>query len=53
MCSYCRRVRDDGHWVSLERYLFDHTTIRFTHGICPTCEASVRQSMSPRDDSDR
>lgn len=45
ICSYCRRVRDDeNYWHSVESYISEHTSTRFTHGICPSCyEAEVKR----------
>lgn len=41
ICSYCRRVRDDGdYWESVEAYVSRFTNTRFSHGICPTCFAT-------------
>jgi PAS domain S-box-containing protein len=38
ICSYCRRIRDDGNfWHNVEDYISRHTTSLFSHGICPTC----------------
>lgn len=38
ICSYCKRIRDDeGEWHILEEYLNEHTTAKFSHGICPDC----------------
>ncbi len=38
ICSYCRKIRDDGHaWDSLEEYVSRHTDTQFSHGICPDC----------------
>lgn len=38
ICSYCRKIRDDGdYWHSVESYMALHTTTRFTHSICPGC----------------
>ena len=40
ICSFCRRIRDEGDtWESLEKYVHDHSDARFSHGLCPTCEA--------------
>jgi hypothetical protein len=40
ICAYCRKVRDDsGYWSQLESYLAEHSGTRFSHGICPECEA--------------
>ena len=42
ICSYCRKIRDDKNaWHELEEYLYQHTDILFTHGVCPTCYDKV------------
>ncbi len=42
VCSWCRRIRDDaGYWNDLERYVETHTDARVSHGICPSCAASM------------
>jgi PAS domain S-box-containing protein len=41
ICSWCRRVRDDGTWLSLERYLASHSEAKFTHCICKDCLAAL------------
>jgi PAS domain S-box-containing protein len=41
ICSYCRKIRDDENfWHTVESYFSQHTTTRFSHGICPSCMAS-------------
>jgi hypothetical protein len=36
ICSYCKRVRNDGNdWEQLESYISEHTDAQFSHGICP------------------
>lgn len=37
ICSCCKRVRDDGAWLPVDRYLTVHAGVHFTHGLCPTC----------------
>ncbi len=38
MCSYCRKVRDDGDfWQDVEQYLSKYTGVAFSHGVCPDC----------------
>ena len=47
LCAWCREVRDDrGYWTRLERYISERSDARFTHGICPKCEARVRKTMA-------
>jgi response regulator RpfG family c-di-GMP phosphodiesterase len=38
ICSYCKKIRDDGnYWLELETYMANHADISFTHSICPGC----------------
>ena len=37
-CAACKKIRDtEGNWVQMETYSQNHSTARFTHGICPIC----------------
>ncbi len=44
ICSYCKKIRDDGnYWQRVEDYLSRHTEVRLSHGICPECwESEVK-----------
>jgi len=38
ICSYCKKIRNDqDYWEQVEHYVSQHTDVRFSHGICPTC----------------
>ncbi len=38
ICASCKKIRtDQGYWVQLERYISEHSSATFTHGICPEC----------------
>jgi PAS domain S-box-containing protein len=38
ICSSCKRIRDDkGYWQQVEAYITEHSSITFSHSICPTC----------------
>ena len=38
ICSYCKRIRDDGgDWQMLEKYIQERSAATFTHGVCETC----------------
>ena len=42
ICSYCKRIRDDGnYWHQVEVYVTNHSAATFTHGICPECTEKV------------
>ena len=47
ICSYCKRIRDDqNYWQKVENYISDHSDVRFSHGICPSCyENTVRPEL--------
>lgn len=38
ICSYCKKIRNDGnYWQQVEEYLGHHSEVKFSHGICPMC----------------
>ena len=46
ICSYCKRIRgDDQYWQQVEGYVADHSDAQFSHGICPTCYATVSAEL--------
>ena len=37
-CSSCKNIRDaEGNWVQMELYIQEHSSARFSHGLCPQC----------------
>jgi len=46
ICSYCKKIRDDKEiWQQLETYISLHSDALFTHGICPSCEKTLREEL--------
>jgi DNA-binding response OmpR family regulator len=46
ICSYCKRIRgDDQYWQQVEGYIAEHSDAQFSHGICPSCFASVSAEL--------
>lgn len=39
ICSWCRRVGHQGHWLTLEEYFNSRFATETSHGICPDCAA--------------
>ncbi len=38
ICMYCKGIRDDeGYWNRVEKFIGEHSTAEFSHGICPKC----------------
>jgi phosphoserine phosphatase RsbU/P len=37
ICSYCKKIREQGTWYQLESYIAEHSEANFSHGICPGC----------------
>lgn len=38
ICSYCKRVRNDGkYWSQIEEYLRENSDLKLSHGICDQC----------------
>ncbi|MGE0043296.1 MAG: PAS domain-containing protein [Vicinamibacterales bacterium] len=45
ICAYCKKIRDDdNYWQTVEAYISHHTRAQFSHGICPSCYATVIES---------
>ena len=40
ICSYCKKIRDDGgYWHQIEAYIDQHSDAQFSHGLCEACAA--------------
>lgn len=38
ICASCKKIRDDhGYWTQIEQYIQEHSSAKFSHGICPDC----------------
>ena len=37
VCMYCRRIRGDQNWQSVEDYLWERADVKVSHGCCPDC----------------
>jgi PAS domain-containing protein len=37
ICMHCGRIRRDGEWQELERYVESHSGAVFSHGLCDAC----------------
>ena len=46
VCAHCKRVKEQGTWVSMEQYIVHTYKTRPSHGYCPTCfEEKVAPEM--------
>jgi phosphoserine phosphatase RsbU/P len=46
ICSYCKRIRgDDQYWEQVEGYIAAHSNAQFSHGICPSCFATLSAEL--------
>jgi sigma-B regulation protein RsbU (phosphoserine phosphatase) len=42
ICCYCKCIRNDrNYWQRVEEYIGEHSSARFSHGICPNCFETV------------
>ena len=38
ICTNCKKIRDDmGFWKQVEDYISEHSEVKFSHSLCPTC----------------
>ena len=46
MCAWCKKIRDDaGYWQQLEGYIESHTSVEFSHSMCPDCTQKIQADM--------
>lgn len=46
ICAACKRIRNDqGYWAEVDTYIEAHSSVQFSHGICPECATDVRARM--------
>lgn len=39
ICSFCKRIRSGGEWISIDSYIRDHSDAKLSHSVCPQCAA--------------
>lgn len=54
LCSYCRRIRDESIWTTLEDYVAARTDVLLSRSICPDCyHAKIGPEMNRLGIADR
>jgi hypothetical protein len=38
ICSFCKKIRENNDWISLEEYVGNHSEAMLSHGLCPECK---------------
>lgn len=46
VCSWCRKLDLNGHWVPMEEYLHKSASISCTHGICEDCAINMSKEAA-------
>ncbi len=51
ICSHCKKIRNDqGYWEQLEKYLYEHSDVQLSHGICPDCIEKYYPEYTDKDE---
>jgi len=37
ICAFCKKIRTNNQWVTIEEYIAGHSNASFSHGFCPSC----------------
>ena len=49
LCAKCHRVRlNQDNWQVLEEYVGNHSSLTFTHGLCPKCLKETMDAIDER-----
>ena len=46
MCAWCRKIRIDGRWISIEEFLDKKIKIQTSHGMCEICREKVMDEIN-------
>lgn len=46
VCSWCRKVGQEGEWLTLEQYVGSHYDTQTSHGVCPQCAQKARDRLA-------
>lgn len=46
VCSWCRKVGQEGEWLTLEQYVGSHYDTQTSHGVCPECAQKARERLA-------
>lgn len=50
ICASCKKIRDDkGYWKQIESYISDHSSVEFSHSICPECAKKLYPQILDED----
>lgn len=50
ICASCMKIRDDqGIWNKIDRYIQEHSEVKFSHGICPDCTTKLYPDIDMND----
>jgi PAS domain S-box-containing protein len=42
ICASCKKIRNEaGDWQPIELFIRNHSTVEFSHGICPDCASNL------------
>ncbi len=45
ICAWCRKVKVDERWITIEAYLQEKNNLQTTHGLCPTCAEEQLETL--------
>lgn len=46
VCSWCRKVGQEGRWLTMEQYFGSNFDTQTSHGICPECSQKTRDRLA-------
>jgi hypothetical protein len=46
VCSWCRKLCHDGHWLTTEEYFGSRFETETSHGMCPACSREQRAEIA-------
>ncbi len=47
ICANCKKIRHQNQWEQIENYISNNSLARFTHSLCPDCQAALYPELFP------
>jgi len=47
ICASCKKIRHQDQWEQIESYISKNSLARFSHSLCPDCQAKLYPELFP------
>ena len=45
ICAYCKKIKFEGTWITLEEFMLKYSEVKLSHGLCPECYKNLEKTL--------